>query len=130
MRNQTNEEREWGFGQILALLLLLVPLRDAWVALRTIESNVQQRFEQAFRTVVEAEMALKDLSTLLDDGARPWKLINGRFGHFMQLAAHYGRRDLIEFIIDARARDGNSAVARVVNAVGKVLFLTLKLQFM
>ena len=118
MYNQSNEEREWGFGQILALLLLLVPLRDAWVALRTIQNNVQQRFEQAFHTVAEAETALKELSALLEKGARPGKPIIGRFGHFLQLAAHYGRGDLIELIITAA---GASNAAMVVNAIGKVL---------
>jgi len=67
-------------------------------------------------------MALRDLSALLGEGARLWKLITGQFGHFLQLAAHYGRRDLIEFIINAM--DGNTAVAQVVNAVSKVLPLT------
>lgn len=100
MHNQNNEESDWGFGQILSLLLLLVPLRDAWVAFRNIQDNVQQRFEQAFRTVAEAESALKSLSdALLIMGARLEKPITGRFGHFLQLAAHYGRRDLIELII-------------------------------
>ena len=118
LHNQSYEEREWGFGQILALLLLIVPLRDAWVALRTIQSNTQQRFEQAFRTVAEAETALKDLDALLVGGARPRKPITGRFGHFLQLAAHYGRLDLIELVI-AKAD---------VNAVGKMLPLA-SLQF-
>ena len=124
MHNQSNEERDWGFGQILALLLLLVPLRDAWRALRTIQDNVQQRFEQAFRTVAEAETALKDLSMLLQKGARPWKPITGRFGHFLQMAAYCGRRDLINCILDAVAQDGKGKVTWGVNAVGKALALT------
>ena len=114
MPYQSSEERDWGFGQILALLLLLVPLRDVWVALRTIQSNTQQRFEQAFRSVAEAETAMKGLDALIREGARPWKPISGRFGHFLQLAAYYGRLDLIELVI-SRAD---------VNAVGKILLLT------
>jgi hypothetical protein len=39
---QGSEESEWGFGQILALLLLAVPLRDARIALRNIQNNLQQ----------------------------------------------------------------------------------------
>ena len=120
MHNQSNEERDWGFGQILALLLLFVPLRDAGVAFRNIQNNLQQRFEQAFLTVAAAETALKGLfNALLITGVRPEKPITGRFGHFLQLAAHYGRRDLIELIIK-----------RVnVNAIGKVLPL-ISLEFM
>ena len=117
MHNQSTEERNWGFGQILALLLLLVPLRDAWLALR--KNNVQQRFEQAFRTVAETESALEDLSDLLEKGANPRQPITGRFGHFLQLAAHHGNLDLIKLLVP------EDAAPRVdVNAFGKMLPLT------
>jgi hypothetical protein len=112
MHNQSDEERKWGFGQILALLLLTVPLRDAWIALRNIQNNVQQRFEQAFRTVAEAEMAQVELSTFLDKGARPQQQIPGRFGGFLQLAAYYGKQELIQLLVNKRVD---------VNAVGEML---------
>jgi hypothetical protein len=114
MRNQSNEEHDWGFGQILALLLLLVPLRDAWAALRNIQNNAQQRFEQAFRTAAEADTALKDLEKLLAH-ANPRKPITGRFGHFLQLAVHHGNQGLIELLL---SKDVD------VNAVGKMQPLT------
>jgi hypothetical protein len=112
IHNQSNEERDWGFGQILALLLLVVPLRDALVAFRNIQNNVQQRFEQAFRTVADRET---DLSALLRNGADPRKPITGRFGHFLQLAAHYGSEELIKLLVSNNVD---------VNAIGKMLPLT------
>ena len=54
--NQTDEERQWGFGQILALLFLVVPLRDALNALRDIRNSFQQQFEQLFQTAAEAKV--------------------------------------------------------------------------
>ena len=117
MHNQSIEEREWGFGQILALLLLVVPLRDAWVAFRNIQNNIQQRFEQAFRTVAEAATALDSLRDLRK-GANPWKPITGRFGHCLQLAAFYGSLILIDDLLSEDAKKEE------VNAVGKMLPLT------
>jgi hypothetical protein len=49
---------------------------------------------------------------LLRDGARPRRPITGPFGHFLHLAAYYGRRDLVEFLVKAKAD---------VNAIGKML---------
>ena len=116
--NQSDEERDWGFGQILALLLLLVPLRDAWIALRNIQNNVQQRFEQAFHTVAEAEMARENLSTLLQNGASPREQIPGRFGNFLQLAAYYGKQEeLIELLVP---KNGEAKLVDV-NAIGEML---------
>jgi hypothetical protein len=115
MHNQSNEERDWGFGQILALLLLLVPLRDVWIALRNIQNNVQQKFEQAFRTVAEAEMARDDLFELLQKGARPQEQI-GRFGNFLQMAAYYGKLDLMKLVVENGCQNHVD-----VNAVGEIL---------
>ena len=118
-RNKDNQqcgESDWGFGQILALLLLLVPLRDAWIALRNIQNNVQQRFEQAFRTVAEAEIARDDLSKLLLDGANPRQQIPGRFGNFLQMAAYYGKQDLMKLLVP---ENGQTRVD--VDAVGEML---------
>jgi hypothetical protein len=115
--NQGGEERDWGFGQILALLLLLVPLRDAWLALRNIQNNVQQRFEQAFRTVAEAEIARDDLSKLLLDGANPRQQIPGRFGNVLQLAAYYGKQDLMKLLIPDNGGQNHVDV----NAIGEIL---------
>jgi len=69
--------------------------------------------------VAGAETALEEIGTLLTKGARPWQPITGRFGHFLQLAAHYGRQDLITLLAKFDLR---------VDAVGKMLPLT-SLQF-
>ena len=60
-------------------------------------------------------MAMKRLAALLKNGADPRKLITGRFGHFLQLAAHNGREDLVELLVANNADVLNNAD---VNAVG------------
>jgi hypothetical protein len=100
--NQTDEERQWGFGQILALLLLVVPLRDARNALRDIRNRFQQRFEQLFQTAAEAKPVgetVKALDGLVTEGANPRKPISGRFANVLQLAVYYGKQELIDFIL-------------------------------
>jgi hypothetical protein len=47
--DQTGDEATWGFGQVLALLLLIIPLRDAWGALQDIWEKlegVQKQFNE------------------------------------------------------------------------------------
>ena len=100
-----------------------MPLRDAWIALRNIQNNVQQRFEQAFRTVAEAETARDDLSKLLRDGANPRQQLPGRFSSFLQLAVYHGKQKLIEALV---SEDGKQNRVDV-DAVGEMLLLTLLL---
>lgn len=90
---QGNEEREWGFGQILALLLLFIPLRDAWIALRNIENSNQQQLEQTFRAAAEAGTRLK----LLEKLGSMHKIDFKRFHNGLQYAAYHGSIDLIKF---------------------------------
>ena len=116
--NQSDKEREWGFGQILALLLLLVPLRDAWIALRNIQNNLHQQFEQAFCTVGEAEMAQENLSTFLRDGWIQQEQISGRFGSLLQLAAYDGKKEIIELLLTSK--NGETKLVDV-NAFGEML---------
>jgi hypothetical protein len=118
---QTDEERQWGFGQILALLLLVVPLRDAWNALRDIRNRFQQQFEQLFQTTVEAKPVgetVKALDRLVREGANPRKPISGRFANVLQLAVYYGKQELIDFIL---RQDANKLVP--VNAPGRTMNL-------
>jgi hypothetical protein len=93
---QGKEEREWGFGQILALLLLVVPLRDAWIALRNIKNNTQQRFDQALRTIAEAG---ETVNKLVSEGALLSKVDFARFGNSLHYAAYHGSIDLIKFVL-------------------------------
>lgn len=119
--NQTDEERQWGFGQILALLLLVMPLRDAWNALRDIRNNIQQQFEQLFQSAAEAkplEETMRDLGELVVAGANPRKTISGRSANPLQLAAYTGNRKLVDFLL---SRDGNNRA--FVNAAGTTMDL-------
>jgi len=119
--NQSDDERQWGFGQILALLLLVMPLRDAWNALRDIRDRFQQQFEQIFRTVAEAKPSKEtrqDLSELVKAGANPGKPIPGPFANFLQLAAYYDKQDLVHFLL---SMDENKRVS--VNATGMTMNL-------
>ena len=103
-KHQTDEEREWGFGQILALLLLIVPLRDAWNALRVIRSRPQQQFEELFETSAQATSVVEKLAELVTAGADPGKQIPGKFANCLQLAAYHGKRDLVAFLLDDEKR--------------------------
>ncbi|KAJ7678610.1 hypothetical protein B0H17DRAFT_1078216, partial [Mycena rosella] len=54
---QSGADGLWGFGQVLALLLLVMPLRDAWNALRDVRTawrGAQRQFYQALQEEVEA----------------------------------------------------------------------------
>jgi hypothetical protein len=110
---QGSGESEWGFGQILALLLLAVPLRDARIALRNIQNNLQQRFEQAFGTVCEADRARGELDAFLRAGANPRRKIPGRFGYPLHQAAYYGNLELIKLLVPTHLVH--------INDVGKML---------
>ncbi|KAJ7798614.1 hypothetical protein B0H14DRAFT_3886381 [Mycena olivaceomarginata] len=56
--DQTGNEATWGFGQVLALLLLIIPLRDAWGALQDIREKLksaQQQFDELLLRECQAE---------------------------------------------------------------------------
>jgi hypothetical protein len=117
--NQSGGDNDWGFGQVLALLLLIVPLRDAWTALREIEEKLreideklrdseeqwqkqrQKQLEDFFRTACEAMQADKELEWLLkQDGVTSDTQITGNeditFNSFLPMAAYYGKADLVK----------------------------------
>jgi hypothetical protein len=97
----------WGFGQVLALLLLVLPLRDAWNALQDIQTGLrglQQQLQQGFQQVLREEVAatpiVERLRVLIDQGADPRKPIEGtRFQNTLQLAAYHGKTDIVEFLL-------------------------------
>jgi hypothetical protein len=74
-------------------------LRDAWIALRNIQNNTQQRFEQAFRTVAEASTAGKTLKQLVVEGALVSKIDFGRFDNGLQYAAYQGDIGLVKLVL-------------------------------
>jgi hypothetical protein len=100
---QSSEDDQWGFGQVLALLLLVIPLRDAWNALRDIRTaarGVQKRFLQALQEEVEATPFVERLRDLINEGAdsKEW-IKDTEFGNSLQLAAYHGRTDIVKFLL-------------------------------
>jgi hypothetical protein len=94
----TDEEDQWGFGQVLALLLLVVLLHDVWKAYHDIRNHFQQEFEQLFQTVAEAkqpERINEDLRKLIHWGANLRKPLSGPFANSLQMAAYYGKEELV-----------------------------------
>jgi hypothetical protein len=118
--NQTGGDNDWGFGQVLALLLLIVPLRDAWKALQEIREKLrnseeqqqkqledskkqkQKQLEDFFRTACEMTPADKELKHLLehDSDITSGTQITGSegiiFNSFLPMAAYYGKADLVK----------------------------------
>ncbi|KAJ7727798.1 hypothetical protein B0H14DRAFT_3899628 [Mycena olivaceomarginata] len=57
-KGDQNSDNEWGFGQVLALLLLIIPLRDAWGALQEIQEKIRERlkgFQEQFEELLQRE---------------------------------------------------------------------------
>jgi hypothetical protein len=99
--NQTGGDNEWGFGQVLALLLLVVPLRDAWSALQDIRNKlrrVQSQFEDLFRRECEATPIVDELEHLIRNEADPRR--EPTSGRCLELAVCYGKQGLVQFLQD------------------------------
>ncbi|KAJ7060649.1 hypothetical protein C8F01DRAFT_1057980, partial [Mycena amicta] len=61
---QLAEDDEWGFGQVLALLLLVVPLKDAYGSFQAIWERLrgdEKRFTELFRRDCQAQSILDEL---------------------------------------------------------------------
>jgi hypothetical protein len=98
--NQTNGDDKWGFGQVLALLLLVVPLRDAWSALRDIRDKlkgVQEQFEELVERECKATGITSELKRLMDAGANLAEPKEENFDDYLQQSAYYGRLDLVQY---------------------------------
>ncbi|KAJ7053083.1 hypothetical protein C8F01DRAFT_1236134 [Mycena amicta] len=80
-RNQSRKEDEWGFGQVLALLLLVVPLRDFVTSIRDklekeklAKENLQNTFNDDLRQALDADNLddyVHRFKHLIDEGANP-----------------------------------------------------------
>ncbi|KAF7335098.1 Multiple ankyrin repeats single kh domain [Mycena venus] len=101
---QSGEDDLWSFGQVLALLLLILPLRDAWNALQDIQKalrGVQKQFYQVFQEEVEVTPFLDRLQDLINLDADPKKCMkHPGFANLFQLAAYRGRKDIVEFFLN------------------------------
>jgi hypothetical protein len=85
---QSRGEDEWGFGQILALLLLLVPLRDFVTSIINIRSraqatkqDLQERFEKAVRSAIEEHVVGRYFETFIAQGANPNTQLDGNVSY-------------------------------------------------
>jgi hypothetical protein len=81
-QNQSHEADEWGFGQVLALLLLVVPLRDFAKSIMDIHSNsqkhVNREFEKHLRDAIrDGTFEGHDFWSLIDQGANPNAQVEG-----------------------------------------------------
>ncbi|KAJ7875781.1 hypothetical protein B0H14DRAFT_2568631 [Mycena olivaceomarginata] len=89
-RFQSGEDDEWGFGQVLALLLLVVPLRDFLSSILDIQERVEEKrriqsnFEERLRGGVEGALPVKKL---------------------LELAASRGNEDLVRYLQELGAED-------------------------
>ncbi|KAJ7477645.1 hypothetical protein FB451DRAFT_1454485 [Mycena latifolia] len=111
---QSDEDNQWGFGQVLALLLLVMPLRDAWNALRDIKKalrGVQKRFLQALREEVEATPFVERLEDLIREGAKSKECIeHAGFADLFQLGAYRGRKDIVGFFLGEESPADKSVI--------------------
>jgi hypothetical protein len=89
--DQSPEEDEWGFGQVLALLLLVVPLRDFVGSILDIgekvkgekeaKANIQKDFEKHLRQAIDGNTFVgHDFQGLIDRGANPSVELQGTHG--------------------------------------------------
>jgi len=94
---QSREEDNWGFGQVLALLLLVVPLRDFVTSINDVRRkrrekerqanetrrNVQKQFEEHLRKAIsEDTFEGHDFQYWIDQGAEPNTELKGIFVAF------------------------------------------------
>jgi len=95
---QAGEDNVWGFGQVLVLLLFVIPLRDAGNAILDIQRGIQGRFEESFEHESKEPPVLDELKRLVDEGADPrqWRVADN-YGDLLQIAAHYGKLELVEW---------------------------------
>ncbi|KAJ7840509.1 ankyrin repeat-containing domain protein [Mycena olivaceomarginata] len=106
--DQTGNEATWGFGQVLALLLLIIPLRDAWGALQDIREKlkgVQQQFEELLLRECQVTPGYEEFKHLIQKGANPNLWADSRFSNSLQVGAYYGKVDLVQFLLEEGTKD-------------------------
>ncbi|KIK61321.1 hypothetical protein GYMLUDRAFT_58868 [Collybiopsis luxurians FD-317 M1] len=101
--NGSTEEDKWGFGQVLPLILLILPLRDAWNAFQDIRQGVQGRFEQLILAKAKDDSGIPELQQLVKQQARlEVDMTNNNEGcsTLLQLVAYHGKQELVAFLLD------------------------------
>ncbi|KAJ7060686.1 hypothetical protein C8F01DRAFT_173693 [Mycena amicta] len=100
--NQLAEDDEWGFGQVLALLLLVVPLKDAYGSFQAIWEKLrgdEKRLTELFRRDCQAQSILDELKALAAVSRVKIKDIHD-VGSLLHLAAACGKQDLVQWLLD------------------------------
>ncbi|KAJ7838720.1 hypothetical protein B0H13DRAFT_1911626 [Mycena leptocephala] len=97
-KGDQNGDDKWGFRQVLALLLLIIPLRDAWGALQEIQEKLKG-FQEKLQ-----ENSLKDTT------------LSAPYLNNHKLFACYGMIELVQFLLNV----GNVGIGRsiVLDEVG------------
>ncbi|KAJ6592730.1 armadillo-type protein [Mycena capillaripes] len=128
--HESPEEDNWGFGQILALLLLVVPLRDFWTSIVDIrekvtmekeaKENIQRSFEKHLREAINGDTLVgHDFPGLIDRGADHNTELKDdlHFKTLLQLAAHKGNENLVRYLQGKNVEDkgGNAFLAAARN---------------
>ncbi|KAJ7729584.1 hypothetical protein B0H16DRAFT_1469965 [Mycena metata] len=105
-RGDQNGDAQWGFGQVLALLLLIIPLRDAWGALQDIREKlkgIQEQFNEILRCecLATSVQVVEELGRLVKNGADPTATVDlagTTFDNSSQLVTCYGKTELVQFL--------------------------------
>ncbi|KAJ7239119.1 armadillo-type protein [Mycena rebaudengoi] len=109
--NQSREEDDWGFGQVLALLLLVVPMRDfvtSILDIRKAKENIQRAFKEHLRQAVDKNtFDGHDFEGLIKRRADPNVELEGalQVKTLLQLAGSKGNEGLVQFLLDRRVED-------------------------
>ncbi|KAF7336280.1 Multiple ankyrin repeats single kh domain [Mycena venus] len=115
---QAGEEDEWGFGQVIALLLLMVPLRDFVTSIEDIREKVKKRkvdkekIRKAFNDHLQQAVNNDtfdghDFKGLIEQGADPKVELDDafRFPTLLQFAAYKGNEVLVQYLIERGVED-------------------------
>ncbi|KAJ7061405.1 hypothetical protein C8F01DRAFT_1369556 [Mycena amicta] len=100
--NQLAKDDEWGFGQVLALVLLVVPLKDAYGSFQAIWEKLkgdENRFTELFRRDCQSQSILDELKALATGSRVQIAELDG-IGNLLHLAAACGKEDLVQFLLD------------------------------
>jgi hypothetical protein len=133
--DQSPEEDEWGFGQVLALLLLIVPLRDFVTSIGDIrkkvksekaaEEHLQKRFKEHLKEAILKDTFYNcDFQGLIHQGADPNAELEGipagcsyltytdqlptgscEFVTLLQFAAYKGNEHLVSYLLERGVED-------------------------
>ncbi|KAF5324030.1 hypothetical protein D9611_008329 [Ephemerocybe angulata] len=115
---QGKDEAEWGFGQILAMLLLFMPLRDLFETI--LARRIRQR-QKDLDLGLKSAIRSKDWDTICNlagRGANPHVVLDGH-GTAIQVACTSDRVDVIRALLDAGADPNLGDGQRDVNTIDR-----------